>query len=286
MVLTTPWRGHGAAAPDRPMLVIGDVHGRAGALERMLGHLAALPARGGGRDLVFLGDLIDRGPESLRAVRLAWEAHDLADRVLPLPGNHELMLMDALAEVEATGEAGPDAGMWLLNGGDAVLREVDPEGRLSPAAALRAAAEALPEGFLSAVRHGPTHHEAGGFLLVHAGLHPRIDRGAFLARPRERAGDDDHWAWIREPFLDWTGGWGPDGRGVVVHGHTPATFEPIATAGEAGALLDRVATHGRLCLDAGAAAIDQVAATEIAGTHYRLHVAPPHAARGQPQRAG
>ena len=74
MVLTAPWRGHGAAAPDRQLLVIGDVHGRAGALERMLGHLAALPARGGGRDLVFLGDLIDRGPGSLRAVRLAWGA--------------------------------------------------------------------------------------------------------------------------------------------------------------------------------------------------------------------
>ena len=280
MVLTTPWRRHGAAAPDRQILVVGDVHGRAGALERMLGHLAALPAGGGGRDLVFLGDLIDRGPGSLRAVRLAWGSRDLADRVLPLPGNHELMLMDVLAELEATGEAGPDAGMWLVNGGEAVLREVDPEGRLPPAAALRAVAEALPEGFLSAVRHGPTHHEAGGFLLVHAGLHPRIDRAAFLARPRERAGDDDHWAWIREPFLDWTGGWGPDGHAVVVHGHTPATFEPIATAGEADALLDRVATHGRLCLDAGAAAIDQVAAAEIAGTHYRLHVAPAQAARG------
>ena len=73
---------------------------------------------------------------------------------------------------------------------------------------------------------------------------------------------------------------------MVVHGHMPATFEPIATAGEAGALLDRVATHGRLCLDAGAAAVDQVAAAEIAGTHYRLHVAAPHAVLGHPQRAG
>ena len=67
---------------------------------------------------------------------------------------------------------------------------------------------------------------------------------------------------------------------MVIHGHTPAAFEPIATAGEAGVLLDRVATHGRLCLDAGAAAVDQVAAAEIAGTHYRLRVTPAQAARG------
>ena len=73
---------------------------------------------------------------------------------------------------------------------------------------------------------------------------------------------------------------------MVVHGHTPATFEPIATTGEAGALLDRVATHGRLCLDAEAAAIDQVAAGEVAGTRCRLHVVPAQAVLGQPQRAG
>ena len=226
---------------------------------------------------MFLGDLIDRGPQSLRAVRLAWGAGDLADRRIILPGNHELMLMDALAEGGIAGEPpadSPAGRLWRMNGGDAALREVDPAGRLAPAEALEAFAAALPEGFLAAVLSGPTHHEAGGLLLVHAGLAPRADRAAFLARPRERVADDAHWAWIREPFLDWTGGWGPDGRDVVVHGHTPATLEPIRTAEEASARLDRVATHGRLCLDAGAAALDQVAAAEIAGPRYRLHVVP------------
>ena len=276
-VLTTPWRGHGAAPTDRQLLAVGDVHGRAGALERLLRHLAALRLWGEGRDLVFLGDLLDRGPESLRAVRLAWEAGCLADRRLILPGNHELMLMDALAEGGTAGEPptdSPAARLWQMNGGDAALREVDPAGRLAPAEALEAFAAALPEGFVAAMLSGPTHHKAGGLTFVHAGLDPRADRAAFLARPRERVAHDAHWAWIREPFLDWTGGWGPDGRGVVVHGHTPATFEPIRTPEEATPLLDRVATHGRLCLDAGAAAIDQVAAAEIAGDRYRLHVAP------------
>ena len=272
-VLTTPWREHGAAPPGRQVMAVGDVHGRARALARLLDHLAGLPRWGAGRDLVFLGDLIDRGPGSLRAVRLAWEAHALADGRVALPGNHELMLLDALAELDATGGMrGPDARLWRMNGGEAVLREVDPGWRLPPAEALRAVAAALPDGFLRAVREGPTHHEAGGFLLVHAGLNPDVERAAFLARPRELA-QDDHWAWIRGPFLDWTGGWGPRGDGVVVHGHTPATLEPIASAEEAEALLDRVATHGRLSLDAGAAAIEQVAAAEIAGHRYRLHVA-------------
>ena len=101
------------------------------------------------------------------------------------------------------------------------------------------------------MREGPTHLEAGGFLLVHAGLDPHAERAAFLAQPRSRVRHDEHWAWVREPFLGWTGGWGADGHGVVVHGHTPATHRPIRTLGQAEALLDVVATHGRLCLDAG-----------------------------------
>ena len=43
-VLTTSWRGHGAVPTARQILAVGDVHGRAGALEQLLRHLAALPA--------------------------------------------------------------------------------------------------------------------------------------------------------------------------------------------------------------------------------------------------
>lgn len=252
-MLTTPWRAHGAAPTEGQLLVIGDVHGRADALERLLRHLRELPPWGGSRELVFLGDVVDRGPDSLRALRLAWEARSLADRWLMLPGNHELMLMDALDAAAAPGQVAstnspvdsPAARLWRANGGAALLREVDPERRLSPPEALHALRRALPSWFEPTVRGGPTHHVAGGFLLVHAGLDPRADEVAFLARSGGPAGNE-RWAWIREPFLAWTGGWGENGRQVVVHGHTPATLQPIRTVHEAAALLDRIDTHGRL----------------------------------------
>lgn len=263
------------APPPGRLLVVGDVHGRAGALARLLRHLSELPPGGADRELVFLGDLIDRGPASLRALDLAWSARRWADRWCLLPGNHELMLLDALEALDAGPGAGDSAcaRMWRRNGGTSLLREVDPGGLLAARQALGTLRGALPAWFEPLMRDGPTHRLAGGFVLVHAGLDPSRDEAAFLAQPR-RLADDAHWAWIREPFLAWRGGWGPGADRIVVHGHTPATFEPIRTPGEADLLLDRVATHRRLCLDAGAAGIEQVAAAEVVGDRYRLHVAP------------
>jgi hypothetical protein len=89
--------------PDRPLLqplfdgpldLVGDVHGEIGALCSLLDHLGY--AEGGihpqGRRLVFLGDLVDRGPDSPAVVRLVrgLVADGLAQCVL---GNHELNLL-------------------------------------------------------------------------------------------------------------------------------------------------------------------------------------------------
>ncbi len=282
-MISTQWREHRAQPAEGQLLVVGDVHGRAGALARLLDHLHALPSWGAWRDLVFLGDLIDRGPASLRALHLAWDARGEVDDWSLLPGNHELMLLDALDEAEALEEAQgersrsdtPTIRMWLANGGTSLLREVDPERQLAPLDALHALRRALPAWFEPAVRQDPTHLTVGGFLLVHAGINPHEDQATFLSRPRWLA-EGNHWAWIREPFLTWRHGWGEDGRQIVVHGHTPATMSPIHTAQEASALLDRIDTHGRLCLDAGAAALDQVAAIEITGERYRFHIASSH----------
>lgn len=274
-MLTTPWRLHRAALTTDQVLIVGDVHGRADALARLLRHLSALPSHGADRELVFLGDLIDRGPASLHTLHLAWDAHSFVDRWLLLPGNHELMLLDALDDDLKGGSEASDtanARMWRRNGGTTLLAEVDPEGRLPPPQALRALREALPPWFEPLMRNAPSHHTVGHLLLVHAGLDPRQDQAAFLARPGQLAGDD-HWAWIREPFLAWQGGWGGDGLQIVVHGHTPATTEPIRTPEKALAVLDRIDSHWRLCLDAGATAIEQVAAAEFIDGRYRLHVA-------------
>jgi len=263
------WRPLPCRGPDAQLFAIGDVHGQAGAFAAALDAIAAVPGMGRPRCLVLLGDLIDRGPDSLGAIRLAMEAADLArvDEVIRLPGNHELMLVDALLD--------PQEFMmdWLDNGGGAVIREADPQCSGGTRAELAAIARAAidPE-FLSLMISGPTFHRAGDLLFVHAGLAPGEAAEAFLEQGRFGA-YGEHWAWIREPFLDWEHGWGPDRSWVVVHGHTPA----MTAAGELSdfeGAADRVGTHRRLCLDAGPAyRLPQVGWAEFAPDRYRVGLA-------------
>jgi serine/threonine protein phosphatase 1 len=257
------WAPLSARGPQTQVFAIGDVHGQADLLEAALVEIRGVPRSATLRRLIFLGDIIDRGPASLRAVELVGEAAELAgvDDVVLLPGNHELMLLDGL-----------DAPMmyitdWLDNGGDSVIQEADPGCTARKLVDLAEIARAaVGDAFLHRVRTGPTWHAEGDLLFVHAGVDPHQDIATFLHKPRLLAMDDDHWAWIREPFLDWKKGW--NGR-VIIHGHTPAIRRPCdhkAFAEEA----DRISTQRRLCLDAGAAFLPQLGWAEFRADDYRL----------------
>lgn len=252
------------------LFVVGDVHGQAAALGAVLAAVAAVPRAAAVRKLVFLGDIIDRGPASLEAIRLAEDATALArvDETVILPGNHELMLLDALDEPMMF------MGDWLDNGGEALIFEAEPNctARLLKDFAQIAAAAVSPR-FLAVMRDGPTSVSIGGLLLVHAGLNPASDAAEFLAQSRFAVRGTDHWAWIRTPFLDWQGGWGPSLDWTVIHGHTPAVDTP-ADAEAFAAQGDRLASHSRICLDAGAAAgLEQVAWAEFQDRRYRIGIA-------------
>lgn len=270
-VQLSAWRTLLCQGPDAQLFVIGDVHGQAGALGAALDAIARVPGTGLPRRLIFLGDLIDRGPDSLGAVRLAMGATERAcvDEVILLPGNHELMLIDGLLDPQEF------IADWLDNGGDAVIQEADPGCTARKLADLAEIARAaFDPAFLTAMTSGPTFHRAGELLLVHAGLAPGVEAEAFLAQGRF-ASSGAHWAWIREPFLDWEFGWGPDRSWVVVHGHTPAVMRKTGPDGFARAA-DRVGTHRRLCLDAGAAyGLPQVGWAEFGPDRYRVGLARP-----------
>lgn len=259
-----PWKPHAARGPaEAQLFAIGDIHGQADLLASTLEVIRLVPRTASLRRLIFLGDVIDRGPASLRAVSLVEDAGRLAgvEDVVLLPGNHELMLLDALDA--------PQSYMadWLDNGGDTLIREADPNCRARDRTELADIARAaVSESFLSRMRTGPTWHEEGDLLFVHAGVAPDQDIQTFLAKSRLLALDDDHWAWIREPFLLWNKGWG--GR-VIIHGHTPAvrhlgSFDAFA----AGA--DHVSKQRRLCLDAGAAFQAQLGWAEFGSREYRI----------------
>lgn len=261
-------RWHKIAGPEEhnQLFVIGDVHGQAQALAAALNTIAAIPRAGNRRRLVFLGDIVDRGPHSLDAIKLTMSAADRADAddVVLLPGNHELMLLDALEHPMKF------MGDWLDNGGETLIAEA---GRAAPIRLLEdfasLARSIISPDFLAAIQDAPNHVLSGNLLLVHAGLAPNEDAEAFL-RVSGRAAHGNHWAWIRRPFLDWRGGWGPAGDWQVVHGHTPAVTRHSAPD-RFFAAANRLRTHQRLCLDAGSAfGLPQVGWAEFTAESFRL----------------
>ena len=107
----------GAPDPTAPVVAIGDVHGCASLLREAL-----WPHLGSGAELILLGDLIDRSPETDGNRQVLELVRELQSRpityglagVTVLRGNHEQMLLDALAE-DTPGVA---TDLWEWNGGD------------------------------------------------------------------------------------------------------------------------------------------------------------------------
>jgi serine/threonine protein phosphatase 1 len=171
---------------------IGDIHGSLGKLERLVGRCER-DAGGQPLTLVFLGDYIDRGPQSsgVIAFMLGLQAR-LAGRVVALKGNHEAML---LSIIDGSGAA--SAPSWFMQGGAATLESYG----------VQHPRELPPEhvAWLSALR---LSFDDGRRFFVHAGVDPQ--------RPLDAQKEADL-MWIREPFLSFGGDYGR----LVVHGHTP-----------------------------------------------------------------
>lgn len=212
-------------ASERPALIyaIGDVHGCLDELRRLEALIVTDAAPVAGEKwLVPLGDYIDRGPASAGVLDHLLAPPPPGFRRLCLKGNHEAMLLDALADP-------PTLRHWLAFGGDATLAsyglgqaaiESLRSGR-GRASSRRQLLEAhLPEEHLAFLRNLPVGLSVPGFTFVHAGLRP----GVPLADQKEA-----DLLWIRELFLES----GHDFGAVVVHGHTPGR-EPFISATRIG----------------------------------------------------
>jgi len=141
--------------------------------------------------LVFLGDYVDRGPNSAKVV--AWvrelQATSPAD-VICLKGNHEDMLLQAIGRPLGT-------FCWIENGGDAAMASWGVQDPID-----------IPLDVLAWMEALPTLWEDDKRYFVHAGLYPGLDI------PRQT---DQYKLWIRDKFLDSDFDFGKH----VVHGHTP-----------------------------------------------------------------
>jgi serine/threonine protein phosphatase 1 len=238
--------------PDVEIFAIGDLHGRTDLLHSLLDEAALEPRRRERRAIVFLGDLVDRGPDSLGAIDLAVGAAQRlgANESIMLMGNHEAMMRLAL-DPNTPWDAAIDAlETWLSNGGAATIREfaefgVAPAGPEEFLTILRVACPERVRVWLASLR---PYWRSGEVLFVHAGLNPHVDLDAFLAlpwnTPLDELDEERHWAWVRWPFLEFMPG--PDGWSglFVVHGHTPNDARPDPSHA------DQIARF-RLNLDAG-----------------------------------
>jgi protein phosphatase len=217
-------------AETGPFDVIGDVHGCRVELERLLGLLGYVLERDGlggpvgashpeGRRAVFVGDLIDRGPDIPGVLRLVM-GMTAAGTALAVAGNHEFKLVRALR-----GRVGV-AGGAVAGGGGAGVGRAGGVGRSLARTIEQIGAE--PAGFAAEVQAfcaqlAPHLVLDGGALVVaHAGLkeayHGRDSgRVRAFALFGDTTGERDEYGFpVRLPWAD-----DYHGRAMVLYGHTP-----------------------------------------------------------------
>ncbi len=194
-----------AAVPDgKRVYAIGDIHGRLDMLDELLEQIAEDCGGLENAQLIFLGDYVDRGPDSRGVIeRLVELMRKYKDAVF-LKGNHEAIMLDFLDEPE-------DLPQWLDWGGEETLESygIDPVGvsKIDLAEAIHAA---MPKAHLDFLHALALTHIEGDYLFVHAGVRP----GASLEDQTET-----DLLWIRKRFHNASPAERPDY--VVVYGHTP-----------------------------------------------------------------
>lgn len=215
MVFSKLFRRTAAPAPrvadGRIVYAIGDIHGRLDCLEDLLARIDADPDRGDERvTLVFLGDLIDRGPDSRGVVERVMALCAASDDVHCLCGNHEELLLEAADGArQALGifnRAGGRETLLSYGVDDATYEREDLKG------VQRLIGEHVPADHLAFLRSLPDKIVVDDYVMVHAGLRPGV------ALDDQKSSD---LRWIRAPFLDHGGRFDH----FVVHGHT-VTEEP------------------------------------------------------------
>jgi serine/threonine protein phosphatase 1 len=232
---------------DTVVYAIGDVHGRLDkllALEGMI-EIDATTRQAKRRVLVYLGDYVDRGPDSQGVIEHLALSRMAGFEIVHLIGNHERLMLDFLNDAE-------QSGPWFANGGLPTLASYGlPAGdrkELSQSDILRlqdGLRSLLPARHRTFLRNLRNVHREGDFVFVHAGIRP----GVALDAQKE-----EDLLWIRQPFLTST----VDHGFVVVHGHTiteDPEFKPNRIGIDTGAYDSGILTA--LAIEGGKVAVLQ-----------------------------
>lgn len=177
---------------SRDLWAIGDIHGCRDAFHEVLRQITEKSTTGA--DIVILGDMIDRGPDSKGVVDDIRAGHPLHTYIV-LKGNHEDLMTKAL------GHGGIwDMITWVDNGGDATRDSYSND---------------IPEETIEWMHGLPVYHETDNHVFVHAGAYP------YFPISEQHA---THLMWMRkweddEYDTPWTK--------HIVYGHTPDPDGPV-----------------------------------------------------------
>ncbi len=174
-------------ASGTKIFAIGDIHGCYFALKTLL---EKLPIEWGRDYLVFLGDYIDRGPNSRKVLELLIELKKIyPEKVVPLKGNHEWLFERYLL--------GEDIEIFLYNGGYETLKNYLEEGGLK-----------IPSEHITFIKELPLFLEIGPYFFVHAGINPKKSLNQQ---------EEEDLLWIRQSFYFYEGKFSKK----IIFGHTP-----------------------------------------------------------------
>jgi len=179
--------------PDTITFVIGDVHGCFDKLQKLFEQCHKYKKEHNVKHAraVFLGDYIDRGPDSAKVLErlIKGDKHSPFDEEVFLRGNHEQMMIDALNAPEDK----QTVRQWIRNGGEETIQSFN---RSIPAEH-KEWLEALPHSFEDERR-----------FYVHAGVNPDKDIHNQM---------HEEMLWIRDKFLKHAKKFSK----LIIHGHTP-----------------------------------------------------------------
>ncbi|WP_380058922.1 metallophosphoesterase (plasmid) [Falsihalocynthiibacter sp. SS001] len=219
--------------PNAPFCAVGDIHGRADLLEGMLARIAPLLDY----HTVFVGDMVDRGPQSAAVLRRVHALTEQSpDQFTALMGNHEALLLAFLDSPETVGAD------WFRFGGLQTLASfgVSISGSVRSLDVIIEARDALRASMGPALvawlAARPRSWNSGNMHVVHAGADPCVSM-------TEQA--DDHLIWGHRDFALRSRG----DEQWVIHGHTIVDYP--------------VQYGGRVAIDTGAYATGRLAGAQV-----------------------
>ena len=187
--------------------VIPDVHGCLLTLRTLVEDLIGLRTDD---SLIFLGDVIDRGPSSKGVIDYILKLKDEGINVKVLKGNHEEYMAKVFRDEQAKTGLRRMLGLksvtfkdWMLYGGAETMSSFNVDN-----------VEAIPEKYIEWIESLDFYMQWKNFLIVHAGFNFELD---------DIFSDTESMMWIREYKID------PEklGNRKIIHGHVPVSLEFI-----------------------------------------------------------